>query len=114
MGMQRAYPSAEWGLLVSRVLQDEDIPFPSGFLRNLMNMAQSRSDLYGLLEVLYANKEGDENSKRQLSSKTNQSQQQSLVYGLSEAEAFAAGKSKSRGLFLYSISILFNVERCTR
>jgi hypothetical protein len=58
--LAKGYPSAEWGLLLAQTMKDKNkssTPLSSSFIRNLIKMAGNRSDIYGLLEGLYANQE---------------------------------------------------------
>ena len=61
--MKVGYPSVEWGLLLGRCLRDVNLNYPTGFLKNIITMAANRSDIYGLLEVLYANQESYEGNR---------------------------------------------------
>ena len=60
LGMHRSYPSNEWGLLLLDLLRDAEegaILSSTGLLRNLIDMGAKRNDIYGILEILYANEE---------------------------------------------------------
>ena len=60
LGMHQAYPSAEWGLLFLSLLREAGAPLDAsctGLLRNVLEMGSKRNDIYGVLEVLYANEE---------------------------------------------------------
>lgn len=59
LGMHRSYPSNEWGLLFLDLLRDAEgaVSSSTGLLRNLIDMGARRNDIYGILEILYANEE---------------------------------------------------------
>lgn len=60
LAMHQAYPRAEWGLLFLGVLGEAGSPIDAtctGLLRNVLEMGAKQNDIYGVLEVLYANEE---------------------------------------------------------
>lgn len=60
LGMHRSYPSNEWGLLFLDLIRDSEegaILSSTGLLRNVIDMGARRNDIYGILEILYANEE---------------------------------------------------------
>jgi len=94
--MRTGYPSAEWGLLLGRCLREANAGYPAGFLKNVVTMAANRSDIYGLLEVLYANHEAiDEQTSNKESARGARFGKRGMMVvdgcAYSEDEARAAG-----------------------
>lgn len=53
LNAMRNYPMISWSLLWMQELRERNIPLQHGTLRSALKMCDKRSDIYGLLEILY-------------------------------------------------------------